>query len=290
VAERSQAEIVRSFAPAGRTIGLQSATAWTTFCRLAPAGCATAGPTPTMQERDVLVEAENLERAYRTAHDNVYAIRGLSLTILQGEFISLMGPSGSGKTTFFNMIGALDIPTGGTIRIGGKNLLDLTPPQLAYLRCRNIGYIFQDYNLIEVVSAQRNVALPMRFLGLTEAEADRKAALLLDRVGLGHRLHHLPRELSGGQQQRVAIARSLANDPALLLADEPTGNLDSNTGLEIVKLLSELSRERGVTVVSATHDHNMLVVSDRVVYLRDGAVERVLSRDELEISVGSVHA
>ena len=241
-----------------------------------------------MQARDVLIEAENLERAYRTAHDTVYAIRGVSLTILQGEYISLMGPSGSGKTTFFNMVGALDIPTGGTIRIGGKNMLDLTPPQLAYLRCRNIGYIFQNYNLIEVVSALRNVALPMRFLGLSEAEADRKAALLLDRVGLGHRMHHLPRELSGGQQQRVAIARSLANDPGLLLADEPTGNLDSNTGLEIVKLLSELSRERGVTVVSATHDHNMLAVSDRVVYLRDGAIERILSRDDLEISVGSV--
>jgi len=236
----------------------------------------------------ILIKAENLERAYHTGDDVVYAIKDIDLEIYQGEYISLMGPSGSGKSTFFNMIGALDTPTGGTIAIGGRDLRNLKPSQLAYLRCVNIGYIFQNYNLIEVVSALKNVTLPMRFRGLTEKEAVEKATGLLDSVGLGKRYHHLPGELSGGQQQRVAIARALANDPSLLLADEPTANLDSKTGLQIVELLSQLSDERGVTVVSATHDHNMLAVSDRVVYLRGGEVERVVDRDDLDIQVGHI--
>ncbi len=236
----------------------------------------------------ILIRARNLERAYRTGEEVVYAIRDIDLDIRQGEYISLMGPSGSGKSTFFNMIGALDTPTGGSIAIGGRDLRQLKPAQLAFLRCVNIGYIFQNYNLIEVVSAMKNVTLPMRFKGLTEKEARDKAAILLESVGLGHRMDHLPGELSGGQQQRVAIARALANDPSLLLADEPTANLDSKTGLQIVELLSELSAERGVTVVSATHDHNMLAVSDRVVYLRGGEVERVVDREDLDIQVGHV--
>jgi putative ABC transport system ATP-binding protein len=237
---------------------------------------------------EVLIQANNVERVYVTGHDTVYALRGITLSIYRGEYISLMGPSGSGKTTFFNMIGALDFPTGGEISVGGRNLRSLTPGQLSYLRCVNIGYIFQNFNLIEVLSALENVMLPMKFLGLSDAEARQKAAKVLERVGLGHRLHHLPGELSGGQQQRVAIARSLANDPSLLLADEPTGNLDSNTGLAIVNLLSQLSKELGVTVVSATHDHRMLDVSDRVVYLRDGRVEKIVAREDLKISVGSI--
>lgn len=236
----------------------------------------------------VLISAKDLERAYGSGEDIVYAIRDITLDVHLGEYISLMGPSGSGKSTFFNMIGALDMPTGGTISIGGRDLKNLKPAQLAYLRCVNIGYIFQNYNLIEVVSALRNVTLPMRFKGLSDAEAKEKAAGLLESVGLGHRMDHLPGELSGGQQQRVAIARALANDPSLLLADEPTANLDSTTGKQIVELLSKLSQERGVTVVSATHDHHMLSVSDRVVYLRGGVVERVVDRDELDIHVGHV--
>jgi putative ABC transport system ATP-binding protein len=238
--------------------------------------------------RKPLIQAQNLERAYASGEEVVYAIKDVTLDIFPGEYLSLMGPSGSGKSTFFNMVGALDIPTGGTISIGGRDLRKLKPPQLAYLRCVNIGYIFQNYNLIEVVSAMRNVTLPMRFRGLTEEEAQEKAAVLLEQVGLGQRMHHLPGELSGGQQQRVAIARALANDPSLLLADEPTANLDSKTGLQIVELLSQLSKERGVTVVSATHDHNMLAVSDRVVYLRGGEVERVVNREDLDIQVGHI--
>lgn len=238
--------------------------------------------------RRPLIEARNLERVYRTGEEVVYAIKDVTLDIYPGEYLSLMGPSGSGKSTFFNMVGALDIPTDGTISIGGRDLRKLKGPQLAYLRCVNIGYIFQNYNLIEVVSAMRNVTLPMRFRGLSEEEARAKASVLLEQVGLGERMHHLPGELSGGQQQRVAIARALANDPSLLLADEPTANLDSKTGLQIVELLSQLSKDRGVTVVSATHDHNMLAVSDRVVYLRGGEVEKVVNREDLDIQVGHI--
>jgi putative ABC transport system ATP-binding protein len=240
------------------------------------------------KSNEILIRSLEVERAYKTGHDTVYALKGVTLDIHRGEYLSLMGPSGSGKTTFFNMVGALDFPTAGSIHIGGQNLLDMKPAQLAYLRCVNIGYIFQNYNLIEVLSAQRNVMLPMLFLGLSEKDASEKAAGILKRVGLDHRMNHLPTELSGGQQQRVAIARSLANDPSLLLADEPTGNLDSKTGHAIVDLLSQLSQERGVTVVSATHDHRMLDVSDRVVYLRDGKVERIVKREDLKIDVGSV--
>ncbi|MGC9453263.1 MAG: ABC transporter ATP-binding protein [Phycisphaerae bacterium] len=237
---------------------------------------------------EILIEARDLERVYKTGDTVVYALSGINLDIYQGEYISLMGPSGSGKTTFFNMVGALDFPTKGTIRLGSRNLLDLSAPELAYLRCVNIGYIFQNYNLIEVFTALDNVMLPMRILGMDKQEAEDRAVEVLTRVGLEHRLKHLPGELSGGQQQRVAIARSMANDPSLLLADEPTGNLDSETGHEIVQLLSELSDEKGVTVVSATHDHRMLDVSDRVVYLRDGQVERIVEREDLDISVGSI--
>jgi putative ABC transport system ATP-binding protein len=240
------------------------------------------------QTGEILIEAHDVERAYTSGTTTVYALRGITLSISRGEYVSLMGPSGSGKTTFFNMIGALDFPTAGSIKLGGRNMKDLSQAELAYLRCVNIGYIFQNYNLIEVLSAQANIMLPMRLLGIPEKDAAAKAAKLCERVGIGHRLHHLPTELSGGQQQRVAIARALANDPSLVLADEPTGNLDSKTGLEIVNLLAELSRERGVTVVSATHDHRMLAVSDRVVHLRDGRVERIVERKDLTINVGSI--
>lgn len=180
------------------------------------------------------------------------------------------------------MIGALDVPTAGRISIGGQTLKNMNSSQLAALRSIYVGYIFQTYNLIEVLTALQNVILPMRFIGLDEKTANAKAADLLARVDLGKRMHHRPSQLSAGQQQHVAIARALANDPKLILADEPTGNLDSKTSLAVVELLSELSKERGVTVVSATHDDRMLAVSDRIVYLRDGEVEKIVLGSDLK--------
>ena len=235
-----------------------------------------------------LIEARDVERAYTSGAEVVFANRAITLDVAHGEYVSLMGPSGSGKSTFFNLIGALDFPTGGTIRLGGRDMSRLSSAELAYLRCMNIGYIFQNYNLIEVFSARMNVMLPMRLAGLDPEQCQTKAQGLLTQVGIGDRGDHLPSELSGGQQQRVAIARALANDPLLILADEPTANLDSKTGHDIVQLLSTLSRKNGVTVVSATHDHRMLDVSDRVVHLRGGEVEKIVNRADMQINVGSM--
>ena len=218
----------------------------------------------------------------------VSALKGVDIEIEQGEYISIMGPSGSGKTTLFNMVGGLDKPSDGKVYIDDVDVAQLDAYELAWLRCRKIGYIFQTFNLIPVMTALENVTLPMVFAGLTSDEARDKGVELLDKVGLGDRVSHKPFELSGGQQQRVAVARAFANDPALILADEPTGNLDLRTGTEIIELLRQMNKDSGVTVVSATHDHKMLSVSDRVVWVRDGRVDRVVNRDELKIEVGTI--
>jgi len=195
-----------------------------------------------------------------------------------------MGPSGSGKSTFFNMIGALDQPTSGTIEFMGEDLFKLPEEKQAWIRCNKIGYIFQTYNLIPVMSALENVALPMVMKGATRKDARDRAAEVLERVGLGNRLHHLPSQLSGGQQQRVAIARALVNSPAVILADEPTGNLDTRTGEEIIDLLSVLQRENGVTIITATHDVKMLSISNRIAWIRDGKLERLEDRENITIT------
>jgi putative ABC transport system ATP-binding protein len=189
-----------------------------------------------------------------------------------------MGPSGSGKSTFFNMIGALDIPTSGSIEFMGEDLFSLPEDKQAWVRCNKIGYIFQTYNLVMVMTALENVALPMVLKGATKKESDARAAEVLDGVGLGHRLHHLPSQLSGGQQQRVAIARALVNRPSVILADEPTGNLDSKTGEEVIALLARLQREQNVTIITATHDVKMLAISDRIAWIRDGKLDRLEER------------
>jgi putative ABC transport system ATP-binding protein len=181
------------------------------------------------------------------------------------------------------MIGGLDRPTRGKVYIDEVDISKLDAYELAWLRARKIGYIFQTFNLIPVLTAMENVMLPMIFAGVRREERIRKARELLERVGLGERLYHRPTELSGGQQQRVAIARALANDPAIILADEPTGNLDLQTGLEIINLLRQLNKERGVTIVTATHDLKMIDVSDRIIYLRDGKVERIETRAEIAV-------
>ena len=241
-----------------------------------------------MATRREIVRTQDVRRTYVMGNEQVHALRGISMTIYAGEYISIMGPSGSGKSTFFNMVGGLDKPTTGEVYIDEVNIAQLDVYELAWLRCRKIGYIFQTFNLIPVMSALENVTLPMVFAGLSSDEARDKGASLLGRVGLGERLNHRPAEMSGGQQQRVAIARALANDPAIILADEPTGNLDLSTGREIIDLLTEMKEERGVTILTATHDHKMLAASDRVVWIQDGQVSRIQSRDELKIQVGTI--
>jgi putative ABC transport system ATP-binding protein len=213
----------------------------------------------------------------------IKALDGVSVKIRRGEYVSVMGPSGSGKTTFFNMIGGLDRPTRGQVYIDEVDISKLDAYELAWLRCRKIGYIFQTFNLIPVLTAMENVMLPMIFAGVPRDERIRKARELLETVGLGDRLNHRPTELSGGQQQRVAIARALANDPVIVLADEPTGNLDLHTGLHIINLIRKLNEEKGVTVVTATHDLKMIDVSDRIFWIRDGKVERIETRKEVAI-------
>jgi len=218
----------------------------------------------------------------------VQVLKGVDLSVATGEYLSIMGPSGSGKSTLFNIIGGLDKPTSGRVFIDEVDISQLDAYELAWLRNRKIGYIFQTFNLIPVMTALENVTLPMIFAGMNSDHAVAKGRRLLDQVGLGERFQHKPSELSGGQQQRVAIARALANDPAIILADEPTGNLDSSTGEEIIALLQKMSRERSVTIISATHDFKMLSVSDRVVWILDGRIDKIENRDELNISLGTI--
>ncbi|SHF46227.1 putative ABC transport system ATP-binding protein [Desulfacinum infernum DSM 9756] len=235
-----------------------------------------------------VVRLVDVVKVFRMGQQEVQALRGVNLAIRSGEYISIMGPSGSGKSTLFNMIGALDKPTSGRVFIDEVDVSQLDAYELAWLRCRKIGYIFQTFNLIQVMTAIENVTLPMIFAGMSRDEYMEKGMELLKLVGLAERYQHKPPELSGGQQQRVAVARALANDPAIILADEPTGNLDLTTGEEIITLLKHLSKERGVTIISATHDIKMLNVSDRVVWIRDGRVDRIEDREKLKISVGEV--
>ncbi len=224
---------------------------------------------------DTVIELKNLTRYYEVGGENIKALDNINLSIKRGEYLSLVGPSGSGKTTLFNMIGGLDRPTKGSVWIDSVDISKLDAYELAWLRCRRIGYIFQNFNLITVLSAQENVALPTVFAGLSRNDGMEKAAKLLQSVGLGERLNHKPTQLSAGQQQRVAIARALANDPVIILADEPTGNLDLKTGTEIIDLLHGLNKTRGLTLVAATHDMKMITASNRVIYMRDGQVEKI---------------
>jgi len=224
---------------------------------------------------DTVIEMKGLKRFYSLGGETVKALDGVDLHISRGEYVSLVGPSGSGKTTLFNMVGGLDRPTEGNVQIDGVDISRLDAYELAWLRCRRIGYIFQNFNLIAVLTALENVALPTVFAGIPRDEGLKKAEKLLQSVGLGERMNHKPTQLSAGQQQRVAIARALANDPAIILADEPTGNLDLNTGTEIINLLHGLNKTRGLTLVAATHDLKMIKASDRVVWMRDGKVEKI---------------
>ncbi len=238
--------------------------------------------------REYAVKTIGVVKDYTIGKQKLRALMGINLEIRAGEYISIMGPSGSGKSTLFNMIGGLDKPTEGKVYIDEVDISGLDAFELAWLRCRKIGYIFQTFNLIPVMTALENVTLPMIFAGMTAQDAMDKGVELLELVGLGDRISHKPFELSGGQQQRVACARALANDPAIILADEPTGNLDLKTGKEIIELLRRLNKEKRVTVISATHDLKMLDVSDRIVWIRDGQVEKIERREEVEIEIGTL--
>jgi len=241
-----------------------------------------------MSNSHSIVRVSGVTKVFKLRKHKVEALRGVDLQIYAGEYLSIMGPSGSGKSTLFNMIGGLDKPSSGKVFIDEVDIAQLDAYELAWLRCRKIGYIFQTFNLIQVMTALENVTLPMIFAGMHNDAAVEKGLELLEVVGLGDRFQHKPSELSGGQQQRVAIARAMANDPAIILADEPTGNLDLTTGEEIIELLKRLSEEKSVTVISATHDFKMLSVSDRVVWIRDGRIDKVEEREQLSISVGEI--
>jgi putative ABC transport system ATP-binding protein len=239
-------------------------------------------------EPKTIIEVRDVKRVYRMRGGDVHALCGVSLDVRQGEYLSIMGPSGSGKSTLFNLIGGLDHPSEGHITVEGVRLDSLSSDAVAWFRCSHIGYIFQTFNLIPTLTAQDNVMLPSVFHMMDPDESRGRAVRALEAVDLGNRLHHRPDELSGGQQQRVAIARSLVNDPAIILADEPTGNLDLKTGTDIIELLGRLNRERGVTVVTVTHDHKMLSASDRIVWFGGGKIERIQNKDEIEIKVGHI--
>lgn len=238
--------------------------------------------------KETIVRTIGVKKTYLLGKIPLDVLKGVDIEIHKGEYISIMGPSGSGKTTLFNMIGGLDKPSEGKVYIDEVDIAQLDAYELAWLRCRKIGYIFQSFNLIPVMTALENITLPMIFGGMNTDDSMNKAKQLLETVGLGHRLHHKPFELSGGQQQRVAIARAFANDPAIILADEPTGNLDLRTGKEIINLLKNMNQQKSVSIITATHDLKMLDISDRIVWIRDGLVERIEDRANLDIKIGQV--
>ncbi len=238
--------------------------------------------------RSVAVIVRTARKYYYMGSEVVKALDGIDLEIRRGEYVSIMGPSGSGKTTLFNVVGGLTKPTEGQIFIDKTDISRLGPNELAWLRCRKIGYIFQTFNLIPIMTALQNVMLPMIFAGTDRGTREAKGIELLKMVGLADRANHKPTELSGGQQQRVAIARAFANDPAIVLADEPTGNLDLKTGMEIIQLMVDMNRKRGVTIMCNTHDLKIIDASDRIVWVRDGKVSRIDRKEDMDVKLGEM--
>jgi putative ABC transport system ATP-binding protein len=222
--------------------------------------------------REIVISARNLTKIYKMGDVEVQALRGLSMDIYKGEVVAIVGPSGSGKSTLMNILGCLDLPSGGEYALDGEQVSNLTDDQLADIRNRKVGFVFQSFNLLSRQTAHSNVELPLRYAGKMEGRKERARQALIA-VGLEDRITHRPYELSGGQQQRVAIARALVNDPAIIMADEPTGNLDSKVGQEIMDLLLNLNKERGTTLIIVTHDPRVAAQAGRTIQVRDGVVE-----------------
>jgi len=227
--------------------------------------------TPDANATHAIAEVQGIVRTYTMGEVEVHALRGVDVRFERGEYVAIMGPSGSGKSTFLNILGCLDTPTSGSYYLGGEDVAQLSDSELSDIRCRRLGFIFQSYNLIQQLSVIENIEVPLYYQGWTERDSFDRAVALAELVGLGDRLHHRPNELSGGQQQRVAIARAMSNDPLIILADEPTGNLDTSTGTEILALLDQLSAQ-GKTIVMVTHDDDVAQRAGRIVRFVDGLV------------------
>ena len=236
-----------------------------------------------------IISTNNVKKVYQMRGGNVHALRGITLDIFKGEYLSIMGPSGSGKSTFFNIVGALDNQSSGLVYVDGTDLSLMNSKELAWFRCNKIGYIFQTFNLIPTLTALENVMLAAIFRMQTQEQANLQAKNILEAVGLKDRMFHLPNELSGGQMQRVAIARALINKPKIVLADEPTGNLDQKTGLKIIELLCDLNKNLGVTIITATHDYKMLGVSDRIAWFSGGSLDKIQTKDHFKVLKGSIN-
>jgi putative ABC transport system ATP-binding protein len=221
---------------------------------------------------DNLIEIKDVKKIYEMGEEKLYALNGVTFNIEKNEYVAIMGPSGSGKSTLMNIIGCLDTPTSGEYCLNGKQVSDMDDNELAHIRNKEIGFVFQTFNLLGRSDALHNVELPLIYSGISKSERIRKAEEALNNVGLGDRMKHKPNELSGGQRQRVAVARALVNNPSILLADEPTGNLDTKTGEEIMVLLSELSR-KGNTIIIVTHEENIANHANRIIKIRDGMIE-----------------
>jgi putative ABC transport system ATP-binding protein len=238
----------------------------------------TANPVGTVaalgSEARPVIQLDHIHKTYVMGEVEVHALRGISLTINEGEFVAIMGTSGSGKSTTMNIIGCLDRPTRGTYILDGQDVSQLSKDERADIRCQKLGFVFQGFNLLSRTSALENVELPMLYLGVDGPERDRRALEALAAVGLEGREQNHPNQLSGGQQQRVAVARALVNDPALILADEPTGNLDSRTSVEVMEIFQRLNRERGITLVLITHEQDIAQYADRVVVFKDGKIRK----------------